>query len=155
MAIEYYKGENLVLMRDAINNHFAKGTATCEVCEGDLLTHDWVELDLSGFVVNCSRMVVMELPRRDAINRDLVFDYYVAYDIRGVVTKRVNRTELENALIEFEHEGTLMLGVWELKREEITDDTVAIQVRISPKMDVNCIDDNWRRPTHTFVPEIP
>lgn len=124
----------------------------CEVCEGELTEHEWIALEHNGMVILCSVRNV--LPKRASmINEEFKFNQYVALDSFGNVVKTMDRVVLEDALREYNSKHTRFLGIWEFQEsyDEVSRQTF-IDARISPVFQIDQHDDNWRRPTYTFIP---
>jgi hypothetical protein len=60
----------------------------------------------------------------------------------GAVVRKVGKHFLEAALQDYVKNGTLALGVWELRRSPWERDV--IQARLAPSRDFGGHDDNWR-----------
>lgn len=79
------------------------------------------------------------------------FTEYVAYNQYGGTDRRLPRELLESWLASFELDGTLALGVWELRRAECQE---CIDVRLSPKFEIDGRDTNWSSWNYSFEPLI-
>lgn len=78
------------------------------------------------------------------------FVNYVTYNQLGGIDKSVPRHVMERWLFEFETNNRPALDVWELRRSEIYDG--AIEVRLSPRYEIDQRDTNWRSWQYTFYP---
>lgn len=146
MIEKYYdQDSNLVILKSYIVRNLPH-SGVCEVCELPVTEHDWIVLDINGFVVKCSETTA-KIPNRKQFHKDFEFNYYVSRaSNRGVI--RILRDVLENALDIYEQYKTLYMGVWQLTRDEDNGD---IHVRLSPDFQIDGYDDNWRRPEYTFT----
>lgn len=79
------------------------------------------------------------------------FVNYVTYNQYGGIEKSVPRQVLERWLVEFETGNKLALDVWELRRSEYGHPD-AIEVRLSPRFEIDQRDTNWRSWQYTFYP---
>lgn len=116
----------------------------CEVCDKPLTDHKWVELDDNGLCDRCSLVNIGPSP--DEIKPTEM----VSYNAYGGVEMRCDRAQLEEMLNEFETNGTLALGCWELRRDPWS--ATWIDARVAPTKRFDGRDNRWASWDFTFQP---
>jgi len=153
MSHEYRDANGDLVMFQAQIKKDLPSSEPCEVCEVTLLEHDWIVLDINGMVIKCSKQEGARVPKRPVPNEDLRFDFYEAYNSLGGVDKQVSRYLLEGALERYIANGTLFLGVWELRVGEKSNGVTPIDARLSPKFDIEGHDNLWHTWNYSFTPK--
>lgn len=63
----------------------------------------------------------------------------------------MHKDDMIKALTEYERDGTLYRGVWELRIGDY--EVMRIDARLSPQFEFNGHDSNWRSWKYSFMPE--
>jgi hypothetical protein len=116
----------------------------CEVCNGKLIDHQWIELNENGMCERCS--LVNYVPSPDVIESGMM----ASYNAYGGTEISCNQKALEDMLTKYQQHGTLALGCWELRRDPWNN--AFIDARLAPAMRFDSKDNCWASWEYTFQP---